>query len=209
GNDADHLTFYYSPDLSDVTTDLDFVDDIDIVLKFAYSLCEGSFNSMEWENHFFNRELISRVLDITIPLNNKTQIEIYQNEPFTPEELKHTTIKPHQEPEIITAQIVELQARIMELEKENEQLKNSVLVKNAVDYDEYAIYGHSTPAIEAVFGTIKRFWVNADVTQPDTVANVDVIEEWIDENYSVSKTIKEAIQKITRPEKARSLGRKS
>ncbi|WP_324005692.1 hypothetical protein RFF20_07235 [Pasteurella multocida] len=127
GNEADRLTFYYSPDLSDVTTDLDFVDDIDIVLKFAYSLCEGSLNSMEWENHFFNRELISGVLDITIPLNNKTHIEIYQNEPFSPEKSQDTIIKPHQETENITelqAKIEELQKQITELEKELQDRKN-------------------------------------------------------------------------------------
>ncbi|HII3799403.1 TPA: hypothetical protein ACY38O_000288 [Pasteurella multocida] len=173
------------------------------------------------KNIFVDRKQIESILNINT-LDEKALDNKYQNEmkvaigmalTKTDEFIKNTDINKSPvglaERLVMQQQIAELQNRIAELEKENEQLKNSVLVKNVVDYDEYSIYGHSTPAIEAVFGTIKRFWVNADVTQPDTVANVDVIEEWIDENYSVSKTIKEAIQKITRPEKARSLGRKS
>ncbi|HDR1844835.1 TPA: hypothetical protein QB600_001467 [Pasteurella multocida] len=173
------------------------------------------------KNIFVDRKQIESILNINTldekALNNKYQnkitVAVGMALTKTDEFIKNTDINKSPvglaERLVMQQQIAELQNRIAELEKENEQLKNSVLVKNVVDYDEYSIYGHSTPAIEAVFGTIKRFWVNADVTQPDTVANVDVIEEWIDENYSVSKTIKEAIQKITRPEKARSLGRKS
>ncbi|HII3786722.1 TPA: hypothetical protein ACY38A_000961 [Pasteurella multocida] len=105
-------------------------------------------------------------------------------------------------------QIAELQARIDELEKENESLKQDKS-RAVVNYDDCSIYGHSTPSIKALFGTIKRFWLNADITQPDTVENVAEIEQWIADNYSVSKTLKGAIQKIARPEEARYLGRKS
>ncbi|MGX2969170.1 hypothetical protein ACWIVY_02515 [Ursidibacter sp. B-7004-1] len=102
-------------------------------------------------------------------------------------------------------EITQLQARIAELEKENQNL----IKPEAVDYDERSIYGHSTEAINAIFGTIERFWINADLTQPDTVANAEDIEKWIGENYNLSNTLKTAVQKITRPEEARYLGRKS
>lgn len=103
------------------------------------------------------------------------------------------------------AKNAELVAEIEQLRAENQNLKKT----ETVNYDECSIYGHSTQAIKAIFGTIQRFWINADLTQPDTVANAEDIEQWITDNYGVSKTIKEAIQKITRPEEARYLGRKS
>lgn len=102
------------------------------------------------------------------------------------------------------ATITELQARITELEHQKQSEQQRV-----VNDDEYSIYGHTTPAIEAIFKTIQRFWINADLSQPDTVANVEEIEQWIKNNCNVSGTIATAIQKITRPDEARSLGRKS
>lgn len=100
--------------------------------------------------------------------------------------------------------ITELKARIAELENQKQSEQQHV-----VNYDEYSIYGHTTPAIEAIFKTIKKFWVNADLSQPDTVSNVEEIEQWIKDNCDVSGTLRSAIQKIIRPEKARILGRKS
>lgn len=98
-------------------------------------------------------------------------------------------------------EIARLKAEITELKKANQQI---------VDYENYSIYGHTTEPISAIFAVINRFWVNADLSQPDTIANAEDIEEWIAEKYpSISNTIKQAIQKITRPERAKSIGRKS
>ncbi|MGP1573684.1 hypothetical protein [Aggregatibacter segnis] len=99
-----------------------------------------------------------------------------------------------------SALIEKLQARITELEAEKQ---------NALNYDECSIYGHTTEDIRAIFGTIKRFWINHDINSPDTIANKEDIEDWIESNYpSVSQTNRIAIQKITRPKEAKIMGRK-
>ncbi|GAB1660846.1 hypothetical protein ABCW44_01400 [Mannheimia haemolytica] len=99
------------------------------------------------------------------------------------------------------------------LKAEIENLKQAQMQKTQiVDYEQHSIYGHTTEPIKAIFDVINRFWVNADLSQPDTIANAGDIEKWIEDNFDnvkVSKTIREAIQKITRPEQARYIGRKS
>lgn len=99
------------------------------------------------------------------------------------------------------------------LKAEIENLKQAQMQKTQiVDYEQRSIYGHTTEPIKAIFDVINRFWVNADLSQPDTIANAGDIEKWIEDNFDnvkVSKTIREAIQKITRPEQARYIGRKS
>lgn len=100
-------------------------------------------------------------------------------------------------------EIARLKAEISELKKASQQ-------PQIVDYDNCSIYGHTTEPIKAIFAVIERFWVNADLSQSDTIANVEDIEDWIAEKYpSISNTIKQAIQKITRPEQAKHIGRKS
>lgn len=97
---------------------------------------------------------------------------------------------------------VELKARIAELECQPQK-------QSTVNYDECSIHGHTTEEIRAIFGTIKRFWINHDVNLPDTIANKEDIEDWIASNYpSVSQTNRIAIQKITRPREAKTMGRK-
>jgi len=106
---------------------------------------------------------------------------------------------------------------IEQLQVENDKLKaeiselNKQLQQNGVNYENFSIYGHSTPAIKAIFETINRFWINHDITQPDTIANADDIEKWIRARYSetvIGKTLASAIQKITRPPEAKTLGSK-
>lgn len=100
-------------------------------------------------------------------------------------------------------EIARLKAEISELKKTSQQ-------PQIVDYDSCSIYGHTTEPIKAIFAVIERFWVNADLSQSDTIANAEDIEEWIAEKYpGISNTIKQAVQKITRPEQAKYIGRKS
>ncbi|WP_324682526.1 hypothetical protein [Bibersteinia trehalosi] len=111
----------------------------------------------------------------------------------------------------LVQQLTAKDEEIARLKAEIESLKQ-VKTEQAqiVDYENYSIYGHTTEPIKAIFAVIERFWVNADLSQSDTIANVEDIEEWIAEKYpSISNTIKQAIQKITRPEQAKFLGRKS
>lgn len=102
-------------------------------------------------------------------------------------------------------QIIENQA--IEIEQLKLELENQK--KSFTDEDKKTIHGHSTPAIKALFDVVKRFWINADLSQSDTVANVEDIEKWIIQEYGLSQAIAIAIQKITRPDEARYLGRKS
>ncbi|WP_373100573.1 MULTISPECIES: hypothetical protein [Pasteurellaceae] len=118
------------------------------------------------------------------------------------------TIKTDQslmKPEIIEelrAENAGLKARIIELESQPQK-------QSAVNYDDFSIYGHTTTEIKAIFAVIQRYWINHDITQPDTIANADDIKNWIRENFpEISNTNAEAIQKITRPLKAKFIGRK-
>ncbi|QLB42027.1 MULTISPECIES: hypothetical protein [Mannheimia] len=110
-------------------------------------------------------------------------------------------------------QLTSKDEEIARLKAEIESLKQAQMQKTQiVDYEQRSIYGHTTEPIKAIFDVINRFWVNADLSQPDTIANAEHIEKWIEDNFDnvkVSKTIREAIQKITRPEQARYIGRKS
>ncbi|MGR6980309.1 hypothetical protein ACUHGC_02485 [Testudinibacter sp. P27/CKL/0425] len=111
--------------------------------------------------------------------------------------------------EIITTLQAEneaLRQRIAELEAQLEAKENQV--PTTVNYDDFSIYGHTTEPIKAIFGTVNKFWINVDYSQPDTIVNAGEIEEWIMNNYSVSRNIGTAIQKITRPEQARTIGSK-
>ncbi|MGX2985749.1 hypothetical protein [Ursidibacter sp. B-7004-1] len=184
----------------------------------------GAFLREEQKDLSIDRKQIDTILGINT-LDKEALNKKYRNEEYlavamaltkTGEFVKNTDINKspvglaerlvmQQEINQKSDQITQLQARIAELEKENQNL----IKPEAVDYDECSIYGHSTEAINAIFGTIERFWINADLTQPDTVANAEDIEKWIGENYNLSNTLKTAVQKITRPEEARYLGRKS
>lgn len=110
----------------------------------------------------------------------------------------------------ILQQLTAKDEEIAQLKAEIENLKQSQTQQHQiVDYEQRSIYGHTTEPIKAIFDVINRFWRNADLSQPDTIENAENIEEWIDQNFNVSKTIKQSIQKITRPEQARYIGRKS
>ncbi|QPB42659.1 hypothetical protein [Rodentibacter haemolyticus] len=98
---------------------------------------------------------------------------------------------------------------IEELQAEIENLKKPEIIKSAVNYEDFSIHGHTTDEIKVIFEVIKRYWLNYDLSQPDTIANAKDITEWIEKNYpSISRNNREAIQRITRPNQAKAIGRK-
>ncbi|STO53900.1 Uncharacterised protein [Canicola haemoglobinophilus] len=148
---AENLPILYCQDLSDITTDLVFTYDFDLFLEFINSLSGGRFEPMKWESYFFERDFISEVLDIAIPINNNTQIKIYQNEPFTNEELQRLSSEPKPQTELnrINTELEQAKAtiqakdeQIAELEKQLEQAKRA---ESAVKSDDNLEYVGNVP----------------------------------------------------------------
>lgn len=109
------------------------------------------------------------------------------------------------------AEIDSLKSRIAELESELEratkQPQNAVI--GAVNHDDFSIYGHTTDDIKALFLAVKRFWINHDINEPDTIPNAGAIEEWIAKNTpATSDNNRKAIQRIIRPKEAKYIGSK-
>lgn len=105
-------------------------------------------------------------------------------------------------------EITRLKAEIAELKAQSAENGGNI---STVDYNSFSIYGHTTPAIKAIFETIHRFWRHHDLSQPDTITNAKDIIGWIREQYpenEIGKVMAESIQKITRPPEARLVGSK-
>lgn len=158
----------------------------------SFSLDEFNGETLNTYQIFVEKERIEKALSIKITSNVEPDDTVLTQD--KPTEISDELKKAH-------AKIEELNARIAELESEKEQ-------ENIVNYETYSIYGHTTPRIQALFKTIEKFWVNADLSQSDTIANAKDIEEWTLENFNVGKSIASAIQVITRPDEARFIGRK-
>lgn len=112
------------------------------------------------------------------------------------------------ENEVLKAEITRLKAEIAELKAQSAENGGNTA---SVDYNSFSIYGHTTPAIKAIFETIHRFWTNHDLSQPDTITNAGQIVDWIRERYSeneIGGVMAKYIQKITRPPEARLVGSK-
>lgn len=110
--------------------------------------------------------------------------------------------------EALKAEITRLKAEIAELKAQSAENGGNI---STVDYNSFSIYGHTTPAIKAIFETIHRFWRHHDLSQPDTITNAKDIIGWIREQYpenEIGKVMAESIQKITRPPEARLIGSK-
>lgn len=107
--------------------------------------------------------------------------------------------------------IAEKEKEIAELKAEIEKLKlqaQSGDGQAVINYDECSIHGHTTQEIKAIFGAIKRFWTNHDLSDPSTIETAKTIKEWIEKEYQISQSNADAIQKIIRPPQAKNLGRR-
>lgn len=131
--------------------------------------------------------------------------------PYRPfSETPDTTAENNNPDEIarLTAIIEQKTETIARLEAEIENLKKPDVVQGAVNYDDCSIYGHTTVGIKAIIGTVKKFWINHDLSQPDTIANASEIEKWIKETYSTGANETKYIQSLTRPLEAKYVGRR-
>ncbi|OZN49605.1 hypothetical protein [Gallibacterium anatis] len=98
--------------------------------------------------------------------------------------------------------IVELETILQSKEEQAEKVNF-----NAVDYDQFSIYGHTSENLNIVFEVIKKFASKVDKDNPHSYPTKEELKAFIKRYFSDNEKLAEAIYQIIIPENVKTRGR--
>lgn len=162
----------------------------------AYSLLDYSddkkainFISENNKDFFISKPQIERLLSVKLDKEKSKQEQ-------------EETLDLQKEIAIAKKRIIELETILQSKEEQAEKVNF-----NAVDYDQFSIYGHTSENLNIVFEVIKKLASKVDKDNPHSYPTKEELKAFIKRYFSDNEKLAEAIYQIIIPENVKTRGR--